>query len=290
MTISAKILTIIQEKLNVEIVSNSSVSGGCIADSRILEDLNGKRYFLKTHVGSPEMFLKEANGLKELAKAKCIRVPEVLMADEQFLLLENIATGGKSKDFFEKFGEAMANLHRFHGEIFGFAEDNYIGANPQYNIPEGEEQTNWAVFYYNKRILPQVKMAEAQGYGSASFTKAIVAFEKNIEKILNGSEELPTLLHGDLWGGNYMCDTNGQAVLIDPAVYYGHREADLAMTKMFGGFSPAFYKAYQATYPLKDGWEHREQIYLLYHYLNHLNLFGTSYLGAVERILKYYLK
>jgi len=287
---NAKIKSKVEDFLGEKIKSANSVSGGCIADSRILRSESGNQYFLKTYSGSPGMFLKEGNSLKELAKPACIRVPKVILADENFLLIEHIQQGGRGNNFFKDFGEAFANMHKHTAENFGFFEDNYIGSNPQYNIAEGNEKNDWPEFYFQKRILAQFKMAERNGYATDELRKGVNLLEGKIHEILSGSEETPTLLHGDLWSGNFMCDSNGKAVLIDPAVYYGHREADLAMTKMFGGFSYDFYTSYQQTYPLPEGWEYREKIYLLYHYLNHLNLFGTSYYGTSASYLWYYLK
>lgn len=290
MNINYDIRSKVEQFLNEELVSSNSVGGGCIADSRIIKTRSGKQFFLKTHSGAPSMFLKEANGLKELAKPGSIRVPEVILADEGFLLLENINTGTKAKSFFEDFGRSFAEMHQFTGNSFGFYEDNYIGATPQLNRPDGKESNNWSEFFFQKRILQQLRFAEKNGYATSKLITLVNRLENKIDVILNGSEEGPSLLHGDLWGGNYMCDENGQAVLIDPAVYYGHREADLAMTKMFGGFTREFYTAYQQTFPLPEGWEFRENLYLLYHYMNHLNLFGNSYYGTTIRILEQYVK
>lgn len=290
MSIKSKIQNQVEEFLNEKIRNSSSVSGGCIADSRIITTESGQQYFLKTHSGALSMFYKEANGLKEIAKPSCIRVPKVILADEDFLLLEYVNQGMRSNDFFIDFGRSFAKMHKYQADAFGFFEDNYIGSNPQYNISNGKEKVSWPEFYFQKRILAQYKMAEKNGYATKELKRGVQLLENEIEKILDGSEEKPTLLHGDLWNGNFLCDDKGKAVLIDPAVYYGHREADLAMTKMFGGFSYDFYSAYQQAYPLPEGWEYREKIYLLYHYLNHLNLFGTSYYSTSLSYLWYYLK
>lgn len=278
----------IESFLGESIISSNSVGGGCIADSRIIKMESGNSYFLKTLSGATGMFLNEANGLKELAKPNCIKIPKVVLADKSFLLLENIEQGVKTDSFFQNFGKALAKMHRYISNEFGFFEDNYIGATPQFNIAKGAEKLNWAEFYYQKRLLPQLNFAKQNGYATNELTKAILKLETQLPKILDESEEKPTLIHGDLWAGNYMTDKNGDAVLIDPAVYYGHREADLAMTKMFGGFTPEFYKSYQEEYPLAEGWEYRENIYLLYHYLNHLNLFGTGYYGKCMQLLTGY--
>lgn len=290
MNIKSNIQNEVEGFLNEKIKNSNSVSGGCIADSKIITTETGHQYFLKTHSETAAMFLKEANGLKELAKPDCIKVPRVILANKDFLLLEHINQGVRSNDFFSDFGSSFAEMHRFHAETFGFVEDNYIGSNPQYNISSGKEATSWPEFYFQKRILAQYKMTEKNGFATKELKRGVQLLENEIEKILNGSEEKPTLLHGDLWNGNFLCDDKGKPVLIDPAVYYGHREADLAMTKMFGGFSYDFYSAYQQEYPLAEGWEYREKIYLLYHYLNHLNLFGTSYYSTSLSYLWFYLK
>jgi fructosamine-3-kinase len=289
MNIKSNLQSEIESVLNESITSSNSVSGGCIADSKLIETESGKRYFAKTYAAEPKMFFNEANGLNELAKANAIEVPKVIKADKGYLLLGFIETGNKPRDFFETFGREFARMHRYTSESFGFYEDNFIGATPQYNIAEGSEKTSWAEFYYQKRILAQYKIAEQRGFATNELHNGVMQLENKIESILKGSTEAPALLHGDLWNGNYMCSKNGKAVLIDPAVYYGHREADLAMTKMFGGFSHDFYKAYQEEYPLPKGWQYRENLYLLYHYMNHMNLFGMSYYSQSVNLLWGYL-
>lgn len=286
MNIKFEIKNQIESFLYDHILTEKSVGGGCIADARIIKTKLGYNYFLKMHSGKPNMFLNEANGLKELAKPGCIRIPKVILADDNFLLLEYIEQGGKSSTFFTEFGRAFAQMHRHTAGRFGFYEDNYIGASPQLNKAEVSAKTNWAEFYYQYRLLPQLKMAEKNGEATRELSAEIGALENKLETFLKGSKEPPTLLHGDLWGGNYLCDSTGNAVLIDPAVYYGHREADLAMTRMFGGFSQDFYSAYRQEFPLAEGWENRVNLYLLYHYLNHLNLFGSGYLASTLKLLK----
>jgi len=277
----------IESILNEKVISSASIGGGCIADSRKIVTASGKEFFLKSGNTGNRMFHCEANGLKELAKAQCIRIPEVIAAENDFLLLEYIPQGMRSKYFFEEFGQNFARMHRFHSDKFGFFEDNYIGATPQPNIPDRYEERDWTAFYFNKRLLYQYRLAEKNGYVTSRMKNSFSKLESKIGSILEGSEEAPSLLHGDLWSGNYICDENGKVVLIDPAVYYGHREADLAMTKLFGGFSAAFYESYNREYPLPAGWEYRENIYKLYHVMNHLNLFGTGYLSEAEQMLEY---
>jgi fructosamine-3-kinase len=277
----------ISQSLGENFTVVSGAGGGSIADSNIIETDSGKRFFLKTgYTGT--MFLNEANGLKELRKAECITVPEVIASDRQFLILELIVPGRRQNDFDTVFGRQFAQLHKYTSETFGFYEDNFIGATPQKNIPSGQEKHNWTEFYFNKRLLFQYHLAEKNGYATPELRSAFKIIEKNIVKILNGSEEPPSLLHGDLWSGNYITGKNGEPVLIDPAVYYGHREADLAMTYLFGGFGTEFYRSYNETYPLKENWEHRLNIYKLYHVLNHLNLFGMGYYSQAVRLMEYY--
>ena len=285
-----KIKIRIEEKLGKKIKSFSSLSGGCISDAYKLITDNGSAFFLKYNSGSSnDIFIKEANGLKELSKANSIRIPDVLSFDKDYILLEFISSGSKKKNFFEDFGRKFADMHKYTATEFGFYEDNYIGSNPQKNISEEKEKTNWVNFYFNKRILYQLQLAEKIGNSTSELRKGISSLEEKIDGIIVGSSEKPSLLHGDLWGGNYMVDENGDAVLIDPAVYYGHREADLGMTKLFGGFSSEFYKAYNETFPLDDGYEYRENIYKLYHVLNHLNLFGGGYYSQAISLIKFYI-
>jgi fructosamine-3-kinase len=288
---SSRIYNAIEEKLSKKINSVRSVGGGCINDAEIIGDEAGNYYFLKKNLSSPaDMFFKEANGLNELIKASVIRVPKPIIVDERFLLMEYIKSTTRSKHFDENFGRAFARLHKFVGECFGFYEDNYIGSTPQKNIPNDDERNNWIKFYFNKRIMFQFRLLEKAGYADEKLRKGIKNIEDNIEKILSGSENIPSLLHGDLWSGNYITDENGEACLIDPAVYYGNREADLAMTKLFGGFSSAFYKAYNEEYPLPDGYDYRENVYKLYHVMNHLNLFGGGYYSHTISLLNFYLR
>ena len=249
---------------------------------------SGRCFFLKSG-SAGKMFFCEANGLRELAKAKAIRIPTVYLAAENFILLENISAGLKTSSLFDIFGHQFGRFHRFQGERFGFPEDNFIGSTQQKNIPTEEESRNWPLFFMNKRLLFQLYLAEKNGYATEKLRKGFRLLENKLDAIFKGSEENPSLLHGDLWSGNFLCDESGNPVLIDPAVYYGHREADLAMTKLFGGFSSDFYAAYQQEFPLKEGAPYRENIYMLYHVMNHLNLFGHSYYSQTERLLWSYL-
>jgi protein-ribulosamine 3-kinase len=290
MTSEEKIKQIIEEKLGSKIKSFASLSGGCISDAYKITTNDNSNFFLKYNSSiSNDMFITEANGLKELVKANTIRIPEVLTFDKEYILLEFIQMGIKNKNFFEEFGRSFAKMHKYTSDNYGFYENNFIGSNPQKNIPEQNEKSNWSEFYFNKRILFQLQLAEKLGNSTEELRKGISKLENKISEIIDDSEEKPSLLHGDLWSGNYMVDESGSAVLIDPAVYYGHREADLGMTKLFGGFSSEFYSGYQEEFPLKDGYEYRENIYKLYHVLNHLNLFGSGYYHQAISLIKFYI-
>ncbi len=277
----------LEKFLQEKVTQGRTVNGGDIAQASIIETSSGKKYFFKTAM-KKGLFTAEANGLKELSKAKVFRIPEVIYADEDCLLLEWIDTGHKDTTFYRRFGQQLARMHRHTAENFGFQEDNFIGATPQVNIPNEKEKNNWTEFYWNKRLLYQFKLVEEKGYNTEKLTQGFSKLENKIEGILKDGNETPTLLHGDLWGGNYIVANDHEAILIDPAVYYGHREADIAMTRLFGGFTKEFYQAYEEENPLPDGADYRLNVYLLYHVLNHLNLFGTSYLKQAERLVTSY--
>jgi protein-ribulosamine 3-kinase len=273
--------------LKESIVKSSALGGGCIANTRYLLTESGRELVVKKNA-MVQIPIKEANGLNELRKSGVIKTPQVIYADEQFLILEFIRAGSRPDSFFSDFGRQLAQLHKYSSAAFGFYEDNYIGSSPQLNRAVGEERSDWPAFYFNKRLLVQYELAEKNGYVDAHFHRLFRHLESVLPELLNGSEEAPSLLHGDLWGGNYMVGSNGEPVLIDPAVYYGHREAELAMTHLFGGFDQRFYEAYNAEWPLKPGYQQREAVYTLYHVLNHLNIFGTSYRSQALALMQQY--
>ena len=280
----------IEDFLNSRIIDSRPVGGGCISNAQKIKSQNGDVYFLKTNsFADNDMFIKEAHGIQELQKANAIKVPTVLSYDNDFLLIDFIISGKKQRDFSEEFGRKFALLHKFNNETYGFYENNFIGSNPQPNIARDDEKNDWTKFYFNNRILYQLQLAEKIGNSTNELRNGISALENEIDKIVTDNLEKPSLLHGDLWSGNYMIGENGYACLIDPAVYYGNREADLAMTKLFGGFDARFYESYNETYPLPDGYEYRENIYKLYHVLNHLNLFGGGYYSQAISMIRSYL-
>ena len=276
-----KLEDILQEK----ILTETPLGGGCIANSKKIKTELGKTYLLKQY-DDKRIHKTEANGLIEIKKAEAIRVPEVISVSEDYLLVEFINQGNKGKEFSEEFGRQLADLHRYENDLFGFFENNFIGSNEQINQPQC---TDWATFYWDNRLMYQFRLAEKNGYVTDELRKAFLQLENKIHEILDDIVERPSLLHGDLWGGNYIVDEFGKPVLIDPAVYYGHREADLAMTKIFGGFDSAFYSAYHEALPLQNGYKERENIYKLYHIFNHLNLFGGTYYEQTVNLIKYYL-
>ncbi len=281
-------------------VRTSGSGGGCIAQSMVAEFTDGSRVFVKCLENVPGMFEREANGLRVLAEAGAIRVPEVLAVSEGALVLECIEEGSRHPGFSEAFGRALARLHTVNGPCCGFSEDNFIGSTPQVNTPvplhedafsqqqpPAGDGSDWPEFFLERRLRYQVRLAAEKGHGS-ELERKLERAEPQLTELLGEAIEPPSLLHGDLWGGNYLVDERGEACLIDPAVYYGHRETDLAMTQLFGGFDSAFYSAYQAQFPLMPGYERRRPVYQLYHLLNHLNLFGSAYFSQCDRILQRY--
>lgn len=191
--------------------------------------------------------------------------------------MEKLPIGQKEESFWEKFARDLAKLHQVTQPTFGLDHDNYIGSLPQYNTSKTQKA---AEFYIECRLEPQFRLAEKNGY---SF-KALDRFYKHLESHI--PEEPPALIHGDLWGGNYMIIRKAEPALIDPAVAFAPREMDLAMMKLFGGFPPETFLHYQAHFPLEKNWKKRLEIWQLYYLLVHLNLFGAGYLSPVKRILK----
>jgi fructosamine-3-kinase len=230
------------------------------------------------------MLEAEAEGLAELARAAVIRVPAVrgsgLCADTAFLALEWIDFGGGSTRSETRLGERLARLHRVSSPRYGWHRDNTIGATPQVN----DWSSDWPRFFTERRLGFQFDLAERQGHRGRLLERGRRLCEK-VERFFAGYRPSPSLLHGDLWGGNWATDAAGEPVIFDPAVYYGDREADLAMTRLFGGFGRAFYSAYERAWPMDPGSSERVVLYNLYHVLNHLNLFGGGYGAQAEAMI-----
>ena len=265
-------------------LSRSAVQGGSISKTEVLEGRGG-RYFLKlNHPGCLAMFEAEASGLRELAKAGAIRVPEPVcwgvVDGHSFLVLEYLSLGTADRQTAEQLGQGLARLHQVHNDHFGWHRDNTIGSTPQINTPSAD----WAEFWSQRRLGYQLGLAARNGY-RGSLQHSGERLLADLPVLLDGHRPAPSLLHGDLWGGNYGADQHGRPVIFDPAVYFGDRETDLAMTELFGGFPAEFYLAYCEALPLDDGYRIRKGLYNLYHVLNHLNLFGGGYLAQAERML-----
>jgi fructosamine-3-kinase len=277
--------------LGSSVVSLQRLAGGDINEAFLVALADGRRVFAKCNADADRtMFEVEAKGSSWLAEAGALRVPEVMAASSgtetasPFLVLELIEPGARAGDFDERLGEGLAALHRFGAPSFGFAHDNFIGSLPQSNLPA----PSWAEFYRQQRLAPQLERARRHGLVDAALEQAAERLLERLEAFL-GSSEPPARLHGDLWSGNVHVDARGQPVLIDPAVYGGHREMDLAMLRLFGGVSERVFEAYEASYPLAPG--HRERVPLcqLYPLLVHLNLFGSSYARQVRSVVERYV-
>ena len=279
---------IIEQKLNCTIQKVQSVAGGCINDARIIDTTKG-RFFIKENsaIRFPQMFEMEAKGLEILRQANIIRVPKVVGFEEvgsnSVLILECIESQQPQANFWKIFGQQLAQLHQKTAPFFGLSQPNYIGSLPQNN----KFHETWTDFFIQERLEPQLRLGTINGYIDKSIQQQFDNLYKKLSSIC--PNEKPSLIHGDLWNGNFMTDENGNPVLIDPAVAFAHREMDLAMTKLFGGFSERFYVAYEEVFPLEKGFNERFEIYNLYYLLVHLNLFGRSYLGSIKLILKRFL-
>lgn len=258
------------------------VAGGCIHRCLLLEG-GGRRYFAKTNARSElDNFASEADGLAALSAAGA-RVPVPLcqgQAGEQaFLVLEHLELRGNGD--YAALGRSLASVHSFHGESFGWRRDNYIGRTPQLN----RCSTSWSDFWREARLGPQLDLARKNGFGKSLLGKGEQLAEA-VPGLLCEHAPAASLLHGDLWSGNAGFLADGTPVLFDPAVYRGDREADLAMTELFGGFPRAFYSAYREAAPLDQGYAVRKTLYNLYHVLNHANLFGGGYAAQAERMIE----
>lgn len=258
-----------------------SMGGGCINQAVLVSD--GKRsFFVKLNAASKlSMFEAEAAGLDDMRAADAIRVPEPVCTGSSdgnaWFVMEYIPMGGRSNARLA--GEQLALMHRKQADAFGWRMDNTIGSTPQPN----DWMNDWVAFWREQRLGFQLQLAARNGHGGALQSRG--------EKLLGSFDRLldhdpvPSLLHGDLWGGNIGYDREGNPVIFDPAVYFGDREADLAMTELFGGFGTAFYETYDAVWPIDRGYAVRKTLYNLYHILNHLNLFGGGYAGQAQGMI-----
>ncbi|MBS1662044.1 MAG: fructosamine kinase family protein [Bacteroidetes bacterium] len=257
------------------------IGGGSINDTYQVLTKDNKRWFGKFNNAHdfPDLFVKEARGLALLNQQQLFRVPTIAacsqVGDTQVLLLEWIDSGPQSPRFWRDFGQSLALLHQVTSTSFGLPENNYMGALPQDNTPS----PTWLELFIHRRLEPQIHIARTHGLLDETAHRHFQRLYQHLPEIF--PPEPPSLLHGDLWSGNFLCDTHSKPVLIDPAVYFGHRSVDLAMTTLFGGFAPAFYEAYAHHYPLPPNYREQWEICNLYPLLIHLNLFGKSYLANI---------
>ena len=263
------------------IQAHHSVGGGCINSTTILKD-GKQRYFVKLNDASRlSMFVAEAEGLKEIAQTRSVRVPLPVCSgttdDSAFLVLEYLELEGADARSLEQLGRELAQMHRATTNQFGWRLDNTIGSTPQINTPGAD----WVEFWREHRLGYQLKLAIRNGRNLMKQGERLLA---DLGNFFRSYQPAPSLLHGDLWGGNVGA-MEQRPVIFDPAVYYGDREADMAMTELFGGFSARFYQAYQEAWPLDPGFKRRKTLYNLYHVLNHFNLFGGGYGSQAERMI-----
>jgi protein-ribulosamine 3-kinase len=262
----------------------SFIGGGCINSGGKLSTSKGD-FFLKWNDVNifPHMFEAESRGLALLSRQNAIRIPQVLGYGEkevhQFLVLEYIKQEQRSSMYWEQLGIRLSHLHNATDTAFGLDHDNYIGSLRQHNTPH----SSWVDFFIEQRLTVQLKLSLDSGTGRPGWSKQSDSLFKKLPSLL--PEDKPSLLHGDLWSGNLIIDEKGEPCLIDPAVYFGNREADLAMTKLFGGFSDEFYEVYEEHSKLQQGYQQRLELYNLYPLLAHVNLFGGAYVGSVDAIL-----
>lgn len=257
--------------------------GGCINQALVVRTAT-ERYFVKLNRPDlADMFLAEADGLRELLAAGALRAPRPIGTGTNghaFLVLEYLGLGADRGTSQEQLGQRLAALHRCTQSRFGWRRDNTIGSTPQPNT----EHADWVEFWRVCRLNHQLTLAARNGHGRALGARGAQLSER-LDDFFTDYRPAPSLLHGDLWSGNYGVLADGEPVIFDPAVYYGDREADLAMTELFGGFAARFYSAYDETWPRDPGYAVRKHLYNLYHVLNHLNLFGGSYLAQAVRLI-----
>lgn len=277
------------EPFTGELATTRAAGGGSINDSYVLTSRDERRWFLKLNDASrADMFAAEAVGLEAMAAANAVRVPHPLACgtagQHAYLLLECLDLGRPGRESAAQLGRQLAAQHRVTQARFGWHRDNTIGSTPQ---PNGW-CADWVEFWRQRRLGFQLDLARDRGFDQDLLARGHELLA-HLPELLAGHTPGPSLLHGDLWAGNWGALQTGEPVIFDPAVYFGDREADLAMTRLFGGFPPEFYAAYDTAWPLPPGHEQRVALYNLYHVLNHLNLFGHSYAaqaqGLMDRLL-----
>jgi len=260
-----------------------SVGGGCINQGAVITTEKGRSFFVKTNRSAPpELFPREAEGLQALDVEEGPRVPDVFHAEEHFIILEYLDPSPKSEKYWTVFGKQLAHLHHHTHHQFGFHHDNYIGSTPQINTWEEDGFE----FFARHRLLYQAALGRDKGRLTSGDVQKVETVARRLSELVPPQES--SLIHGDLWTGNAITDHQGDPAIIDPAAHYGWGEAELAMTTLFGSFPDRFYRAYEDHRDLERGYRERFPVYNLYHLLNHVNLFGGSYLSQVRRVLSKY--
>ena len=286
MTLPAEIKTDLATHLSVPQLQARAVGGGCVSPAAHLVLGDGREFFVKwaKDAESGRSFSEEAYSLEQLAVTRTVRVPRVQGRGSRWLLLEWLPGGKATISGWEAFANDLARLHRARGERFGWARENFIGALPQAN----EWSQSWADFFRTQRLEPQLFRAKQAGFFEGSDVLSFARLFNVLPELLRcGEVEGPSLLHGDLWTGNAHALANGSIAAIDPASYFGHREVDLAMADLFGGFPAEFFRAYDDAWALeKEGLLQRRAVYQLYYLLVHVNMFGGSYVSSCRRALQ----
>ncbi|NBQ68676.1 MAG: fructosamine kinase family protein [Nitrosomonadaceae bacterium] len=280
--ISAQISTVTNTLFKVK--ESRSVGGGCINQAYCITD-GAQRYFVKLNTAdSLVMFEAEAVGLVEIHQSQTVRVPLPVCYGQNdhaaWLVLEYLPLNGGGRGHAADLGKQLAAMHRTTAKQFGWVRDNTIGQTLQINTPSSD----WVKFWRTQRLSFQLDLAKTNGH-NGKLQKLGEQLLIDLDKFFSDAPPFPVLLHGDLWNGNFAYDDSGNPVVFDPAVYYGDREVDIAMTELFGGFPADFYSAYRYDYPLDSGYNIRKLVYNLYHILNHLNLFGSSYRHQTEQTI-----
>jgi fructosamine-3-kinase len=264
------------------------IGGGSINDARRINTSRGV-FFLKLNDADayPGMFEAEGKGLAFLAEHSSFEIPGLVATghtlDKQWIIMQHITAGSKKDDYWEAFGRRLAEMHQKTHENFGLDYNNYLGSLPQRNTPT----ESWPAFFAEHRIMPQLEMAKDKALASSEVVRLCEKLCSRAERYFPA--EPSAALHGDLWTGNFMTTSNGDATIFDPAAYFGHREMDIGMSRLFGSFDPKFYGAYNEVFPLESGWEERIHVANLYPLMAHLNIFGASYTSQIISILRKYL-
>jgi fructosamine-3-kinase len=281
----------VEEALGARVRDAAPIGGGMICHAARVGLTDQTDVFVKWgRDETPDLFAAEADGLRRLRDARAIRVPEVLAVGDSFLVLEYVAPrpAGDARPptgeerFAERFGEGLARLHQTSAALFGLERDNYLGRFAQINTPP---RRDWPAFYRDCRLSPQIALARDLGLLPAERERLLEGVLGRLDALLDGLVSRPALLHGDLWSGNFLA-ADDTPILVDPAVYYGEREMEIAFVELFGGFPPGFLPAYRAAFPLGPGYERRRPLHQLYPLLVHLNHFGERYGPHVENVCR----